>query len=436
MKTYPIILALTALLLTLAGCTAEYPVDSRIDEGQPVRITIDTRGGEEEDSEISTLRVLGYRTSDGTLAFNEQVDLQSGNPILVKTGKYTVVLIANENSDTDDLQARLNGINISTNNTLNYLKGLSFTREAFDTGKEIPMVTIRENVIIRRRTGDDGDEPLWGGEVIDDGSTFTGNWSVKMKRLGVRVDLTLKLYLDQYQAWDTAGRNIYFDNVPAQAFIHPTEPDGRDDNIRGSVSELTGGPSPLDEEDRQTVSITRTAILPELYLSGANNIKENGLRIRLDMGNGRDDLVGTLASDPDNYAIPRNTHLHVTATASETQVDFTVEVSDWSDEPIDVNFKGKYKLGLSDKQIDFPKETAMKTITVNTDHPDGWTASVRNDAGQEISDPYQWLFIHDIDDHSLTLRILENNKGSYREGVWIYVTAGEITLKIKVTQAG
>jgi hypothetical protein len=342
MKTYPIIPALTALLLTLAGCTAEYPVDGRIDEGQPVRIAIDTRASHEKDSEISSLRALGYRTSDGTLAFNEVIELNAESQddhVDVLTGKYTVIFIANESED-DALSDCLMSITESTNNTLNYLKGLSFSREAFATDKDIPMVTVRENVIIRRQAGDNGEDPLRQSEVIDpksnEGLPLTTPWEIEMERLGVRVDLTLKLYPDQYEAWVTAGRKIYFDNVPAQAFIHPTEPDGRDDNIRGSVNELAG-PSPVDEEGRQTVTITRTAILPYLYLSDTNHAdKTKGLSIRLDMeGNGRD-LAGTLASDPDNYAIPRNTKLKVTATAVGTDLAFEITtVEDWTTEDIE-----------------------------------------------------------------------------------------------------
>ena len=353
---HSIVLGTAALLLSMS-CAKERPIStgeqevSGSEQEAVITIGVRTRGvgdkyGTPDDSYINTLRVLGYRTSDGTLAFNEKVygfpttstadaTQLDDRKVNVKTGKFTIVFIANEHSEKDtdndgtsDLSVLLNGIiagNTSTN-TLSYLRGLSFSHEAFDKDKDIPMIAEKKSIIIHE-----------DNKVIEDGSTYDDDdrWMVELTRVGIRLGVKLKLSDAQLAAWP-ADRRLYFNNVPDRAYIFP--------GINNSGSLLANEAkfatlTAAAKEGDLNVYVCDRIILPEfcdpnlqanrgLVLSVYQDSSPKSEAVRnIDSSNVPYDWAGTYG-----YTIPRNHYIDVTAKFNDIQIEFIINVLPW-DEP-------------------------------------------------------------------------------------------------------
>ena len=236
-----------AAVLLLVSCVKE---QDNMEPGQDVVITLDagTRSSEPgatADSYINSLRVLGYHAVNGQLVFNEKVNFTGidaigyQGEIHVKTGTFTVVFIANEHADAAT-SALLTAIGSGATGTLAHLKSISFSYGAFGVTKDIPMVKIKNNVHIK------GDNLLSDPE-INSGADISTDWDVEMERIGIRVDLTLKLTATQKTAWQSGTHNgkVYLNNVPTKAYIFP--------GIDNSSTLLTGDEIFVSPTDRKSV---------------------------------------------------------------------------------------------------------------------------------------------------------------------------------------
>ena len=335
---YKILSGTAVMLLLLTSCVKEQEVTMGKDENATITISTATRAdnaGDAEDRYINSLRVLGYNTTDGQLAFNEEVfgitTASTANEetfektVNVKTGKFTVVFIANEHK-TPATSAMLSGISPSSNNNISYLRNtVSFPHEAFANDKDIPMVTIKENIIIQ------GDNM-----VIDPGSStpsaVLNKWPVAMERLGIRIDLTLKLTAAQVTEWTNDNGKIYFTNVPEEVFIFPeTDNSGA---FLPADKEYSVSLTPTGTEGGLSVYKLSRIILPESSFTDLT--KANALTLKLKEGAltrlgaisaGTGTKYGT-----NGYTLPRNTYLGITAEIGETSLTFTINVMDWVDE--------------------------------------------------------------------------------------------------------
>ena len=352
LHTLWIVLALWLPVLT--SCTQDPAIDPS--EGQDVKIVFKTGTradgtniGSEEDRYINTLRVMGYWDKDGTLAFNRLVHGPSSEnkqqipdtEIQVKTGKYTIIFIANEHADelTSDL---LKDITSSQNNTLSYLrKEVAFARSAFSGAKDIPMVTIKENIVIQ------------GDRLLIDPSLITGEnptgliadvWSVSMVRLGVRIDLALTASSGSFGNWWNAGSGkLYFNNVPSKVYIYP-----KTDNSVGmatnnevySVAPGYPGTMPGEVSGNRTVKFERI-ILPESYFTPVTN-SDKALEVSLSTtGSNAYKAIVRFDKSKEDYTLRRNTFLDITATlTNEVEPELELEIgpggenNDWNDENI------------------------------------------------------------------------------------------------------
>ena len=324
---YKILFGTALMLLLVASCAKEQHTTFS-GEDATLTLNVGTRAGEElgdpEDRYINSLRVIGYNTADGQLAFNEKVlgiptastdnDDAFERTINVKTGNFTIIFIANEH-ETPATSALLEGITSSNNNTLSYLKtSVSFPHQAFDAGKDIPMVTVKENITIQ---GDD--------MVVDpDSPTPTAvlnKWPVSMERLGIRIDLTLQLLEVQREAWQNDDGKVYFSNVPDKVFLFPGTA-----NAPGTIDKTY---TMLDyDNDTKTVFNSPRIILPEVYLSGLT--KSDALTM---MVKAPTEFKGAISPDGGTtYALRRNTRLGVTAQVGEMGLTFNIIVEEWVDE--------------------------------------------------------------------------------------------------------
>ena len=299
-------------LLLLASCAKE---EQLVTDGQDVLITLatGTRAGEEagdlEDREMNSLRILGYRSSDGQLTFNEEIAIPSGSEsyngtVTMKTGKYTVVIIANEGTLSTTLG------DDALISTIGDLRSLYFEIGAFNETDAIPMVTVKEDIVIQ------GDDLL-----IDAGTTYTTEWPVEMERLGIRVDVTLNLSDIQREDWQIDNGKIYFGNIPDKVYLFP--------GIANAPGTSTRSYTMLDyTDDSKTQFTSPRIILPEVYAAGLSQSGALTLSVLAPT-----ELKSAISADNGaSYILSRNTRLGLTATIGETSLTFVVNVIDWEDE--------------------------------------------------------------------------------------------------------
>jgi hypothetical protein len=335
-------------MLALTSCITDVPVS---EHEQPVEITLvagtdgdgpATRAttpnpGTAADRYINSLRVLGFSTTDGTLAFNNLVFYNKGGKvegftgkILVLTGSYALVLIANEHADTsnDSMYKKLEALKPGAA-TLNDLADLSFpSSKTFDSSKNIPMIA-RVNDVKISTTGA-GDPAPGTTNLNDSGEPLR----ITMRRLGIRLDLDLKMNAEQIDAWwKSSNGMINIEGVPDRVYLFPRE-NSTPANRSVWIYPVKSKPDTAGKEGLISVEYPRI-ILPEILFLPATD-KTRALNMSIDSGDKT--RRGIIAIDRGateaGYTIPRNHYLRVTATAKPDYFDITADTSieGWDDE--------------------------------------------------------------------------------------------------------
>lgn len=322
------------------------------DETQDVDIIIstDTRAGgsmqfNAKDYNITTLRVLGYKMTDGMLAFNELITTFSDNTdpldptnilrgaeITVKTGHFNFVFIANEGSDPALKTALADNSQI---NSLPKLRLKSFAGTAFSANKDIPMIAFYDNVkVINNYT------------LTNNGTPVSGTWKIGIDRLAVRVDIELTLTASQFAKWSIVSRYLLgITNIPTKAYLYPGN-----DNSTGSITNnyealfnnstyaIYPGNIVKEPSGEYTVTYPRI-ILPESWFADATDATQAvHLQISLNDGQTTRTYKGKIGKNIDptdpplNYTLPRNTYVGVKASVSDDErVDIQAIAKDWDE---------------------------------------------------------------------------------------------------------
>lgn len=359
----------------LAACTVDVEEISG-EQGQPVTIAIETETrspgnnpdvtgihyGDGIDSKIEKVRVLGFRVSNGTLAFNELVDVNAleSDPVNgsvkgtidVLTGRYDFVFIANEGSDLTLAAKLADNTQVAS---FGLLKNLSFAQSAFSETASIPMVRMVENVLVI------GDNTLQSSE----GNVDNGVWNVAMKRLGVRVELEL----DMSDAFATSGV-LSFANVPDEVFLLQKEniaaTSTRTISLTPTVTSVAGG---------KKLTWSRI-ILPESWFTDKTE-KDNAVEIR--MTHSGDVKKAYLGIDPGtDYTMPRNHYFKITGTVKDSGINFSLHVLNWNDVANNVNIPKPYTIVINPNVIEYQWNIAQTgtTAQLTTDYSGSWTAEI------------------------------------------------------------
>ncbi|MCC8186578.1 MAG: hypothetical protein LIP08_03435 [Bacteroides sp.] len=168
------------------------------------------------DDVVASLRIMVYDASDDLLVLNQFHDFttQFQNPIQLElpAGTYHFVFIGNESSDPA-FSGKLNSLTEGTDLFTDLHGGSTpygFAFSAFSSDKNIPMASIYKDMIINTN-----------GLSEDNGSTYLSisqstPWEVAIKRLGVRVDITL-----QVESWSVASEfeSLVFSALPENVYI-------------------------------------------------------------------------------------------------------------------------------------------------------------------------------------------------------------------------
>ncbi|MCC8036069.1 MAG: hypothetical protein LIO77_09105 [Rikenellaceae bacterium] len=420
------------------------------EEGIPVTITVSpahtraqTIEGDEADYQVEDIYVLGFHTSDKTLAFREHIssqsDLETGAVINVLTGNFTVVFIANASLDDflpdaiEDLvpgQSKLD--DIRDREFCFWIDALYWVPGNLNL---VPMAWVCEYVII---TGND--------QLIYQGKPVDGVWEVELERLAIRVDLTLDLTASQMANF----KHIKFDNFPNHFTVISGMADNSStiDNLQYSAatdnqdySMQLGNIVPLSSGDYDYRIKYPRIILPEKVFTPADDKDE---AVVLSAVIGSETFPGRIGCDlPFDYTLPRNLYLEIYATVrpGEKHLDIELLVKDWETKELYVDFNGgPYTLLVDEVDVEVPWQTGEVELKVETDYPYEWMAVLSDDPVEpEGSSPPTWINALDwngpmTSDRTLTIGFLDNPDASERTA-YLHITAGRFTNVVRIVQA-
>jgi hypothetical protein len=115
-----------------------------------------------------------------------------------------------------------------------------------------------------------------------------------------------------------------------------------------------------------------------------------------------------------------------------------VDVMKWEESDMsEVGFEGQYTLAISQNEYDYSFEGGTQSLTVRTDYPDGWEATVCDATGTPVTGAANWITVPASGSTgSSTVNVVAplNTNTSGDRTLYIHITAGRTTLKIKVTQ--
>ncbi|MCD8103153.1 MAG: fibrobacter succinogenes major paralogous domain-containing protein [Alistipes sp.] len=380
-----LILLLIVLPAVLCRCTADKGELDTLYEGElPVTISLNTPTsrtgatieGSEVDYEIDRFRVMGFRTGDGSLAFNQPVTFTTVTgtgsatrrqaTVNVLTGSFTVVFIANEQLDTS-LSAQLDALQPDASG-IGDLKALSFELASLDweSGNTnlVPMSEVCERVLI---TGNN--------RLSYDGLSIDGEeWPVTITRMAVRVGLTLRLTDTQLADF----QYVKFDNVPDKLYIFPETDNSSStrDDLRFAAAPNNGqymlNPGNIVTPSAEAGFAADIAypriILPESWFS-PENVKDNAVSLSAVIDG--TDYPAVIGCDiPDDYTLPRNFYYDIAAKIAESTVDLEIslEATPWDDEERD-GLSGNKSLNVSAIKASI-NERNMARIFFWTDQPE------------------------------------------------------------------
>ncbi len=108
------------------------------------------------------------------------------------------------------------------------------------------------------------------------------------------------------------------------------------------------------------------------------------------------------------------------------------DVMEWEEaDMVESGFDGQYTLAISQNVYEFEAFGGSQPLSIRTDYPGGWKATIRNASGSVI-----WLTVPSQGTVGVnTIDIsAPNYAGSTDRTAYVYITAGRITLKIEIIQ--
>ena len=417
---------LVTMVFTLS-CSVEKTFDEIHPQETPTFIMFDvaTRGDIPADCNITDFRVLIYQYNNGELMWNIPItdalpaDHISGT-LQITTGTFDFVFIANETG----LYNGANLVDLSDNSSIDHiskLNNLTFDRGAFGFHKEIPMVRVFKRVEVANNN------KIKTSEMND---YHTGAWDVEMERVAIKLDLKITLTEQQYMDWD---QKITINNIPGKAYLFAEKDNSSFAKAFGYEIDILSGylsSEPIGT-DYMFITCTKNTLLPELYLTPANNIAQKGMVVEMEFGGVVKSAV--ISCEADNYAIPRNTWLTLNATVKEDEITLVAQLLPWSDAGLDdVDFDGQYRFRVDQSEVIFTHLGGSKTIELFTDYPDGWKVESVTSGGW-IAWPTTAAFGSPNSYTPLSITCLQNFGSEDRTG-FIVIRAGNLRQTIKVIQ--
>ena len=124
---------------------------------------------------------------------------------------------------------------------------------------------------------------------------------------------------------------------------------------------------------------------------------------------------------------------------SSAPVNIEATVVAWNEAgPGNINVDGQYSFSVSQGEFTFPKTAGTDILTIKTDVPTGWTATVHDDLAGSTPHSSAWLTLSALSSttpvtgDNITLTVTAN--GGDERTAYIHIKAGRFTYVVKVTQ--
>lgn len=289
-------------------------------EQAPATIKIATRvtADEDPDNTIKTLRIMAFER--GSLIrnniFYDEAYLNSNNPIIheMLSGIYDFVFIANETPDGSE-NLELTSSAFGNNKTISSLNEITIPASVINQNNIIPMLTRIDNVTVL---------PGLEGIKINDGVT-QNIWSVLMKRLAVRIDITLKAQVDLTDQFKGVVFSNISDNIPLLGNYSGPQNTVKSYTILANPENFEVVTSP---EYLWSIKVRRI-ILPSNTFS-PKNTPSRALKMTLTLAPWSDELPSAIIgiNEPSDYTLPPNTQFMGEGIVGPL-LDLNLNVFDW-----------------------------------------------------------------------------------------------------------
>lgn len=284
------------LLMMLSCCKDSEDLDKQV----PAAIKVATKvtADEDPDNVIKTLRIMAFDRGSTIRnnIFYDEAYLNSNNPIIheMLSGIYDFVFIANEEPDGSE-NAELTASAFGNNKMISSLNAISIPASRISTNTPIPMLTQIDNVTVL---------PGFEGIKINNGATQT-TWSVLMKRLAVRIDMTLKSQVDLTTQFKGITFSNIPDNIPLLGSYSGALNETKSYTILNNAEnfEITTVPDYLWAIKIKRIILPSNTFTPEDMVS-------RSLKMTLELSPWNEESPSAVIGidEPFNYTLPPNTH--------------------------------------------------------------------------------------------------------------------------------
>jgi hypothetical protein len=477
------------------ACTSCFTAESDCDSvGKPglVRLTLNVPGRstprlssraltDAQETTISDLYVLAFPTSGanaGTLAY-----LKKATPISSSTTGFEVELPA----DTYDFMV--------VGNAKDVVLGAGFTLNSTTKAQAVAAMKV-STLVADNYKWTDTTIPLWGytlsSVTVSDASPTGNPIAVDMHRMLARIDVELSTLAASGTDGGTGNANfalseVYLVNYNTSGQVAPNYTNATYWNPTGGVvnagkgiavkPSLPSAPgkqigmatsSPWNPAQKYTSAdgLTASSIERAIYTFEADNgtASTHGTNPCVVIGGSYDGGATTyyrvdFISKGGTAAAPTYTYLDLlrnhryTITISKVSGDgydtpkeafdarsfnMEVDVMEWEESDMsETGFDGQYTLAISQNGYEYSFEGGTQPLTVRTDFPDGWEATVCDASGTPVAVAAKWITVPATGTTgSSTVNIVTPvySDTSADRTLYIHITAGRMTLKIEVTQ--
>lgn len=314
--------SLFALLTILSACIDEPYLNQRTDESfitvKKTKTYEGTHPGTSEDYVVENLRILAFDKTTGQCKSNVYYNASKEDIIqhTIETGTYDFIFLANTPpyvNITNKLDT------ISNYASLNYI---AYPADAFISERIIPMIQEVKNVTVQSNGK---------GIILNETTTHANILELKLNRMAVRVDVVL----ESDNNFDGEFKGVSFSNLPDKV---PLTSNYKGEAINRNVIRtftVADNGNYFSTPTRETSQPTWSKKITRVILPSNSSIKSDNTTDAVTFTVNMHDLYSPscllkTTTNPDNYSLPNNTKLDLTAIIKEP-LHVNIVASQWQD---------------------------------------------------------------------------------------------------------
>jgi len=315
--------------MILVSCSEDSDLGGYDEVSLSIKGTRATIEGDLEDYEVITFRILAFeRDGDRKCVSNKRYDTGAGfyeEAInhAIKAGTYDFMFLANEPSDfkgTFDLITKYDDLN-----------SINLPYSAFGSNKSIPMIRTKDNITVQ--------------------SNY--NLNIDLDRLAMRIDVLLQAK----QNLEDVFTGMTLDNIAGKVPLmgNYLTDFGTSQSLSVTKDKFTTITDFTPEQAAEGIvwakKYSRIILPSKNFIDPTNEEKAMLMRVHL-TGEADASCLLKIASDPNNYTLPANSFLDVTASILDTRtLELNVRVADWESNGGEWNVPSNRLFNISETEV-------------------------------------------------------------------------------------